>query len=528
MSAVLPIDTIIQGDCLSVLRGIPDNSVDACVTDPPYGLGEVKDIAGLMRAWLNDEDDSRFIGKSGFMGQGWDAGVPGPRYWREVYRVLKPGAHVLCFAGTRTQDLMSLSLRLAGFECRDTLVWVYGSGFPKSTAIDKQIDRVMGQERQILGISPNQRPAHRKGGAGFDKARGDGATTITLTEPTSEEAKRWQGFGSALKPAHEPILLFRKPLAVANLASNVLAWRTGGLAIDRCRVDNTGEEIGRLNRKGPYTSERTWNVSITPAADTRGNAEGKRWPPNFLLSHAACCTAQACSDDCPVRLLDEQAGERSTHGGGKHSNVNGSGQVYGLYGPKIPDQRFNGDSVPVSRFFPVFDMPVAYFPKASRRERNAGCEALPVQKSSKLGNGLVSNVGNGKPGHTESGDRQAANFHPCVKSLSLMSWLVRLVTPPDGIVLDPFAGSGSTLVACVQEGFHFIGMEQDESYIAIARARIAHAQRMPRPAKPAKPPKPRAVKPAQPAPLPPAPIPLATRRRKRALPPDVEQLALFG
>src|SRR6266581_8797307 len=193
------LDTVIHGDCLEVLRGIADNSVDACVVEPRYGLGEVKDIAGLLNAWLRDEDDSPYIGKSGFMGKEWDAGVPSPRYWREVYRVLKPGAHILCFAGTRTVDLMILSLRLAGFQHRDTLMWIFGSGFPKSTAIDKQIDKMQGAERKVVGIHKTKdirRNVARDAELGWETRQGKlgtGAPTTYMeyqeTEPATQEAQ---------------------------------------------------------------------------------------------------------------------------------------------------------------------------------------------------------------------------------------------------------------------------------------------------------------------------------------------------
>lgn len=289
-----------HGDCLEILRALPECSVDAVITDPPYGLGEVKDLAGLLMAWLADEEDRRFTGKAGFMGKEWDAGVPGPRYWREVYRVLKPGAHLLCFAGTRTHDLMSLSIRLAGFELRDTitnvstayLCWAYGSGFPKSLAVDKAIDRLHHAEREVVGQGKSGKTAiwSQDGGMG----------DYPITAPTTPDAQRWAGYGTALKPAVEPILVFRKPLSEKNLAANVLAWGTGGLNIDATRVQLAGMEphmtagsgaIGTAN--GIYSPAKEAINSKQKARAEQGlnprYEPGGRWPPNFLLSHHPGC-----------------------------------------------------------------------------------------------------------------------------------------------------------------------------------------------------------------------------------------------
>ena len=227
-------NTIIQGNALEVLKNIPDNSIDACITDPPYGLSDHKpdDVVFILKEWLNG-NDSLLPNKKGFMGKGWDAFVPPPAVWKEVLRVLKPGAHCLVFAGTRTVDLMGISLRLGGFEIRDEIVWCYGSGFPKSLNIGKAVDQIIGNERISIGISTNgiaggtkELIRGNKNSVGYKKE-------FVITKGNSE----WEGWGTALKPAIEPIIVARKPLEKGlNVAENCLKWGTGGLNIDGCRI----------------------------------------------------------------------------------------------------------------------------------------------------------------------------------------------------------------------------------------------------------------------------------------------------
>lgn len=248
------------GDCREVLRSVPDESLDACVTDPPYGLSKEPDIAEVLRHWLAGESYEH--GSKGFMGSAWDSFVPGPEYWREVYRVLKPGAYLLAFCGTRTWDLLSIAIRFAGFENRDTirfdgppaLGWAYFTGFPKSHAVGKAIDRAAGAERTLVGIKKNN-----KSDSGAQKYAALGTFLQTayspVTAPASPEAEQYEGFGTALKPAWEVILVFRKPL-IGTVAANVLAHGTGALNIDGCRV------------------EGTWNRSTPTRDDLRGGAYG--------------------------------------------------------------------------------------------------------------------------------------------------------------------------------------------------------------------------------------------------------------
>ena len=234
------------GDCLEIMRDIPDGSIDAIVTDPPYGLSDhrTSDVFSCLSSWLAGQEYRP--NKKGFMGRTWDSWVPGPEVWREVFRVLKPGGHVVAFAGSRTHDLMSMALRLAGFECRDTVLWVYGSGFPKSLDVSKAIDKAAGAEREVIGV--DERIARRQPRKGYspvlDKQSTFNGANANITAPATDAARQWQGWGTALKPAFEPALLFRKPL-VGTVAENVLAHGTGALNIDGCRVEDGGDETSK-------------------------------------------------------------------------------------------------------------------------------------------------------------------------------------------------------------------------------------------------------------------------------------------
>ena len=349
---------IIHGDCLEELKKLDDNSVDAVITDPPYGLSNTKpaQVADVLRAWVMGDTVSVPAKRGGFMGADWDSFVPPPAVWEECMRVLKPGGHMAVFAGARTQDLMGLSIRLAGFEIRDTLGWVYGSGFPKSHDIGKAINKAAGTQR--------------------------------------EASERWDGWGTALKPAIEPIILARKPLD-GTVANNVLAHGVGGLNIDACRVDGASAPAGRF-------------------------------PANVLL------------DEHAAKEMDKQSGVLKIGAKLPHHVMKNAGNVYGTYGP-MTGHNIPADSGGASRFFPVFK----YQAKAPKKER-------PVIES-------------------EDGSKIQ---HPTVKPEKLMEWLVELITPPGGVVLDPFAGSGTTLQAALNKGFQPIGIEQEADYIQLIKKRL--------------------------------------------------------
>lgn len=313
--------TLHTGDSLEVLRGMPENSVDAVVTDPPYGLR--------------------------FMGNKWDYGVPTTELWTEVLRVLKPGGHLLAFAGTRTQHRMAVRIEDAGFEIRDMIAWVYGSGFPKSLNVQKAINREAGE--------------------------------------TTGAAIEWAGWGTALKPALEPITLARKPFS-QTVAANVLEWSTGAMNIDGCRVE--------------------------------AEASTGRWPANLIHD----------GSEEVVGLFPQTKSGGGEKGAKRHTNV-----VYGHCGTKPSDVR-EPDKGSAARFF--------YCAKTSPSERKVGVET---------------------------------NDHPTVKPTALMSYLCRLVTPPGGVILDPFMGSGSTGRAAMLEGFQFVGVDLNPDFVELSRARIQHA-----------------------------------------------------
>ena len=409
--------TLLHGDCLDELKSLDDCSIDSIVTDPPYGLSDHKpaDVMACLSAWLAGEP--YLTKKRGFMGKTWDSWVPGPEVWRECFRVLKPGGHILAFAGSRTHDLMSIALRLAGFECRDTVMYVYGSGFPKSLDVSKQIDKMAGAEREVVGV------AGRSGSIRNSMAGDFAGGEYMATAPATESARQWQGWGTALKPAYEPVLLFRKPLA-GTVAENVLKHGTGGINIDGCRIGN--DVVGWGGAKGgsddPTQSKgRNYRMGEGEPRPVAG-----RWPANFIHS-------------------------------GEDDAIAGLGEA--------------------SRYF--------YCAKASKRDRDEGLEGFDVKSpSDKTGRkagtiGLVGDTGN--KGQTANpfanGGGVSRNAHPTVKPTDLMRYLCRLVTPPNGVILDPFMGSGSTGKAAMLEGFRFVGIEREAEYLEIAKARIAHASK---------------------------------------------------
>ena len=376
--------TLHLGDCLDVLRTLPDCSVDAVVTDPPYGLA--------------------------FMGKRWDYDVPSVEVWAECLRVLKPGGHLLAFAGTRTQHRMAVRIEDAGFEIRDMIAWMYGSGFPKSLDVSKAIDKAAGAEREVVGGRV------RLGDARAYATHGDsifaGAETGSITAPATDAARQWHGWGTALKPAMEPITVARKPL-IGTVAENVLRYGTGAINVDGCRVGTeTVRTLGRSDTK--HTQSNSMGSSWHGHVDT--SERSGRWPANLMHDG---------SDEVvglfPQTGVAKQADRGKGIDGATFKHVNG--QTSGVRG-------HNDAGGSAARFF--------YCAKASKA------------------------------------DRGEDNNHPTVKPTDLMRYLCRLVTPPAGVVLDPFMGSGSTGKGALLEGFHFIGIERDEAYMEIARARIGH------------------------------------------------------
>ena len=533
------LNEIHHGCCLEVLRTMPDNSVDSIVTDPPYGLGKEPDALAMLTDWMQGRD---YVpkGKGGFMGAEWDAFVPQPAVWRECLRVLKPGGHIVAFAGTRTQHLMALGLQIAGFELRDMLAWIYGAGFPKSHNLkncfcgcgvmegnypttnerSEQTPKhdlrplpnadvsaalnLANQQREVLQSGVSEQGAYKtmlrakseKGiangaepsleGRGNDIQEKGQLRQYSLPEgaevgatngpagrlyngaPTSngfnseavadpnrsgashrpQSAQQYpgelgaladerkpqasgvgevcsgcgkfvaafdvSGWGTALKPALEPITLARKPLC-GTVAANVQQHGTGGLNIDKCRIALGAGETGASVYSGP-TGPIGGNGALggtTRSIDVTGNDKG-RWPANLL------------HDGSPEVL----AGFPETGAGGhaKHAAATSS-RIFGGFSEVERPARIVTDTGSAARYF--------YCGKATKQDRDEG------------------------------------NGHPTVKPTAVMRWLCRLITPPGGVILDPFTGSGSTGKAALLEGFQFIGIEREAEYVAIARARLA-------------------------------------------------------
>ena len=436
------------GNNLEILPTLPDNSIDSIVTDPPYGLSDNKYVADTIARWIAGERDFVPDGK-GFMGKSWDAFVPPPALWDECLRVLKPGGHLLSFFGSRTQDIGALAIRLAGFEIRDSIAWLYGSGFPKS-----------------LNLSGE-----------------------------------WQGWGTALKPALEPIVVARKPITEGTIAANVNKWGTGALNIDESRIGT--ETISTHNApKGTFAGGE-----LDRGSDTSSYKEhAGRWPANIILSHTELCkpTGQTlknktsagkrtatfgtqetqsggdgsggwsgyeyeteiyeCVDGCPVKLLDEQSGQvgngwKKNYGKDDYVGRQYAGGSFG--GGGYSGTNTYADSGGASRFF--------YVAKATKTDRSEGLGDLPLRKSdqrSEVAAGIWADM-----------EAPKQNFHPTVKPTALMEYLIKLVTPPGGTVLDPFTGSGSTGKAAILSGFGFIGIEMTEDYVPIIEGRLKHAEK---------------------------------------------------
>ena len=366
--------TLHLGDCRTVLATLDDASIDAIVCDPPYELG--------------------------FMGKAWDnSGIAyDVTVWQQCLRVLKPGGHLVAFGGSRTYHRLTVAIEDAGFEIRDQIQWIYGSGFPKSLDVSKAMDKQAGAVREVVRATGGLHNNKNMNDDGWNKI-GTESPTMWSNSPTTDLAKQWQGWGTALKPAHEPAVLARKPLC-GTVADNVTAWGVGALNIDGTRV---GYEVMLNAPAASLGNSRTMSGGMANPNYESHHTAG-RWPANVIFDEEAAL------------LLGEP-----------------------------------------SRFF--------YTAKASKSEREAG---LYYEEWVKAGS-MVSDVIN-----KGSGFPLRANHHPTVKPLSLMRYLVRLVTPKGGKVLDPFMGSGSTGCAAVLEGCDFVGIDITPEYVAIAQKRIAH------------------------------------------------------
>ena len=448
---------LLEGDCLDVLATLEADSIDAVVTDPPYGLGFMGkhwdspggcgDFPMRHTAALNTvntgvlrqggrqrscADFARRQQREAMSYQEWCQ-----RWAEAVLRVAKPGAHLLAFGGTRTFHRLACALEDAGWEIRDCLMWLYGQGFPKAHDVGKMIDKAKGAVREVVGTKVGQ-PGYsladngpRNGVYGYSQ---NPEAECAITAPATAEAARWTGWANALKPAWEPIILARKPLD-GTVAENVQKWGTGALNIDGCRVPcgrnpsiARREAAGRSGRAGSdlHSAMRKRNGEPSFQKDLAQYVNGHdgealgRWPANVILDGSEEVLAEfAKAGDRPTSARPKSVGRVYSD----------NGLIYHSCRPR-PHSSLHNDSGTAARFF--------YCAKASRRERGDG------------------------------------NAHPTVKPLALMRYLVRLVTPPAGLVLDPFLGSGTTAVAALQESFRVIGIERESEYLAIAKRRLAN------------------------------------------------------
>jgi site-specific DNA-methyltransferase (adenine-specific) len=461
------------GDCLEVLKTIPDNSVDSIVTDPPYGLS--------------------------FMNKKWDYDVPSTDIWIECLRVLKPGGHLLSFSGSRTYHRMAVRIEDAGFDIRDQIMWVYGSGFPKSHNIGKAVDKLLGNEREVVG--PGNSGRDMTGGS-YGNQSDKEPMTFDITKGTSE----WEGWGTALKPSHEPIVMARKPLSEKTVAENVLRWGTGGLNINVSRIGTDDNLNGGAYSKGEYNTDgKVLELGLKRQEGQYEQPQG-RWPANIIFE----CTCDELIDgkeikgnenynfnntntssntftnrgkytprtetpkihtnpNCPCYILDQQSGiSTGKVGMTQQSSPNNIYNGFKSTGDtKVNDGKT--DKGGASRFY--------YCPKASKKDRDEGLDGFENKTGSEITGrkegsaGLVMEDDKQNPFAGKSSPINK-NHHPTVKPTALMLYLIKLVTPVNGTVLDCFLGSGSTGKAAIRGGFDFIGIEREEEYIKIAEARI--------------------------------------------------------
>jgi len=390
MEVIIEGSTVYNGDCLEVMDTIDKCSVDSVVTDPPYHLTSiVKRFGKEGSAPAQFGTDGAFARASkGFMGKEWDGGDIAfqANTWRKCYELLKPGGHLIAFSGSRTYHRMAVAIEDAGFEIRDQCIWLYGSGFPKSHNIGKQIDKTKGNEREIIGKG---KPMGSLGVMHDDDWQSDSNYFET------KGASDWEGWGTALKPAHEPIVLARKPLSEKSVADNVMKYRTGAINIDECRIRcKPNDNIVRPDRtdKQAYNFFRGGNENVT--------------------------NVRQLADD--PSMSEQEFNHRG----------------------RFPSNVMHDDSCVVEDVFPDDSSKYFYTAKTNQAERNAG----------------------------------ANNTHPTVKPVELMKYLVRLVTPKGGVVLDPFMGSGSTGMGAREEDLRFIGIEKEREYYEIAKARIKNVK----------------------------------------------------
>lgn len=410
---------IVHGDVLATLRQLPSNEFDALLCDPPYGFR--------------------------FMGKAWDYDVPSVDVWREALRVLKPGAPLVSFGGSRTYHRITVGIEDAGFEVRDVLAWLYGKGFPKSQNIGLAIDKAAGATREIVGsrtLTGNAAMSTKEKGGTFGVQVGSvGSKEVPVTAPATELAQQWHGYGTALKPAWEPIILARKPLE-GTMAQNIGAFGVGGLAIDACRIEGEG------NVKWSTPPGGIWRTD----SDAKGElvAGGGRWPANLILDEHA--GAEIDASVAPTKSVPYRANEAT--------------------GAVLPMQKRSAggyaDEGGPSRFF--------YCAKVSTKERELGCEALPMKSAGEMTESAEDAARLDSPRTGAGRGGGARNHHPTLKPLALARWLASLIKPPTpgAQLLIPYSGAGSEMIGSLQAGWPVVfGIEGEADYVRIAHSRIA-------------------------------------------------------
>lgn len=470
-----------HAEVLDALAGMENDSFDGSLNDVPYALGtkqpKVDDLIAYLRgAELDTGGD--------FMGAGWSA--PSVRVWRELYRVLKPGAHVLSFAGSRTGDLISLGMRAAGFEVRDTLLWLYMSAMPKSLDVSKAIDKSQGAARQLTPSAPMRAkinageisPNRRCMVCGLARQSAKSCRCPRDSGPATEDAEHWDGFGSGIKPCYEPVILARKPFK-GRLIDNVRKWGCGALAIDLCRIEyeSDGDKAAAAAAQRACQDQNAGRTTYGNFNNGPGSLPGffakqdlGRWPPNVIV------------DEGVAAMLDAQSGDRpGMSGGGVHRADYGGG----MFGSIDSTATARNDSGGISRFL--------YVAKASREERERGCDHLPRRTASATVKRKAGSVGieNGRAGagRTEG----ARNFGPCVKPVDLTRWLASLIQPPphkDGSprrLINLYSGTGSEMIGGILSGWEeVVGVEREprpgskDDFMSILRARVHLAATNPR------------------------------------------------
>ena len=526
---------IIQADILTFCESYEGEPFHAVLCDPPYGLNEAElDIAAVLADWLADREHTPK--GAGFMGREWDSFLPGPHIWRAIRAVCHPGAFLFAFGGTRTADLLGLALRLAGWEKRDEIDWIYGSGFPKNQNISKAIDRTAKAERPVVGTKKHQPKFDAKGFAYREKDNGYNSKareTFDVTTSATDMAQTWDGYGTALKPAHEPILVFRNPLR-GTYAQNCTRHGAGALNIAGGRI---GMEGIRTSPRSDALHTASASLGTNWSGDVDQSERTGRWPANLILQHSPTCepigarrvrgskgeadyrpgaaaaipagcaggtiktgrhhadadgyetiAAWDCAPDCPVAAIGRQSGETTEGSGGIGL---GTGRGAGMFGMGSTNQsRYPGTGTAARFFFQADWMldrleqadPVAYFAKSSRSEREAGLDprqiallGLEEQGESTINDGRAKSIDN----PYQRGETTRRNIHPTLKPLSLCRYLATLLLPPDAYaprrLLVPFAGVGSEMIGAELAGWEdVVGVELEEEHVKIGEARLAY------------------------------------------------------